>query len=183
MKIIKFSEYNRINENLTETPEEYIKIALLKIKNKLQKMFASDEESDEKVQGFEEKSEEDSTSKMSFSKMGIELESLELSRYSRTLDNVKLKFSDEEFLYDLMIAIHIKEAVPKKDKEFKAEDIKKCYIKFKKYDKHEPGEILAEIAKNIKIEEIDEDFLVALKIELDEQSGEEDSEEFKIETE
>lgn len=182
MKIIKFSEYNRINENLTETPEEYIKIALLKIKNKLQKMFASDEEAEE-VQGFEEKSEEDSTSNMSFAKMGIELESLELSRYSRTLDNVKLKFSDEEFLYDLMIAIHIKEAVPKKDKEFKAEDIKKCYIKFKKYDKHEPGEILAEIAKNIKIEEIDEDFLVALKIELDEQSGEEDSEEFKIETE
>jgi predicted PilT family ATPase len=165
MKIIKFEEYNKLNENLTETPEEYIKIALLKIKNKLQKMFAS---------------EEDSTSKMSFAKMGIELESLELSRYSRTLDNVKLKFSDEEFLYDLMIAIHIKEAVPKKDKEFKPEDIKKCYIKFKKYDKHEPGEVLAEIAKNIKI---NEDFLVSLKIELDEQSGEEDSEEFKIETE
>ena len=61
--------------------------------------------------------------------------------------------------------------------------LKKCYIKFKKYDKHEPGEVLAELSKNIKIEEINEDFLVALKIELDEQSGDEEKDEFEIETE
>jgi len=176
MKIIKFSDYNRINENQTETPEEYIKTVLIKIKNKLQRMFQTSDESE--VQGFEQK-----TGEMNFAQMGVELESLEMSRYSRTLDNVKLKFSDEQFLYDLMIAIHISEAVPKNGKEFKSDDIKKCYIKFKKYDKHEPGEVLAELSKNIKIEEINEDFLVALKIELDEQSGDEEKDEFEIETE
>jgi hypothetical protein len=177
MKIIKFSDYNRINENQNETPEEYIKMTLIKIKNKLEKMFKSPESDDDTVQDFEEK-----TGEMNFIQMGVELESLEMSRYSRTLDNVKLKFSDEQFLYDLMIAIHISEAVPKNGKEFKSDDIKKCYIKFKKYDKHEPGEVLAELSKNIKIEDINEDFLVALKIELDEQSGDEDNEEFEIET-
>lgn len=176
MKIIKFSDYNKINENQTETPEEYIKTVLIKIKNKLQRMFQTSDESE--VQGFEQK-----TGEMNFAQMGVELESLEMSRYSRTLDNVKLKFSDEQFLYDLMIAIHISEAVPKNGKEFKSDDIKKCYIKFKKYDKHEPGEVLAELSKNIKIEEINEDFLVALKIELDEQSGDEEKDEFEIETE
>lgn len=176
MKIIKFSDYNKINENQTETPEEYIKNVLIKIKNKLQRMFQTSDESE--VQGFEQK-----TGEMNFAQMGVELESLEMSRYSRTLDNVKLKFSDEQFLYDLMIAIHISEAVPKNGKEFKSDDIKKCYIKFKKYDKHEPGEVLAELSKNIKIEEINEDFLVALKIELDEQSGDEEKDEFEIETE
>lgn len=178
MKIIKFSDYNKLNENQTETPEEYIKTALIKIKNKLERMFKKPESDESEVQGFEEK-----TGEMNFAQMGVELESLEMSRYSRTLDNVKLKFSDEQFLYDLMIAIHISEAVPKNGKEFKSDDIKKCYIKFKKYDKHEPGEVLAELSKNIKIEEIDEDFLVALKIELDEQSGEEEKDEFEIETE
>lgn len=178
MKIIKFSDYNRINENQTETPEEYIKTALIKIRNKLQRMFQPTESDENDVQGFGEK-----TGEMNFAQMGVELESLEMSRYSRTLDNIKLKFSDEQFLYDLMIAIHISEAVPKNGKEFSSDDIKKCYIKFKKYDKNDPGEVLAELSKNIKIEDINEDFLVALKIELDEQSGEEESEEFEIETE
>jgi hypothetical protein len=181
MKIIKFNNFNRLNEDLNDTPEQYIKGALIKIKNKLEKMFEAPESDQNKIQNYSQKQEEES--KTSLYKSGLEIESLELSRYSRTLDNVKLKFSDDEFLYDLMVAIDLKEALPKNGKQFNTDDIKKCFIKFKKYDKHEPGEVLGEITDNVNIDEINEDFLISLKLKLDEESGESSEEEFKIETE
>jgi hypothetical protein len=55
-----------------------------------------------------------------------------------------------------------------------------CYIKFKKYDL-DTFEVIGQITKNVKIKDIDEEFLVDLKIEMDDQFGEE--EEFEIETE
>lgn len=178
MKVVKFSEFS-LNENLNDTPEQYIKVILLQIKKKLENIFAPEEEGDvEVVKKFSD--EEEPTT---LAEMGVELESLEISRYSRTLDNLKLKFSDADFLYDLMIGIDIKEAIPKKDKQFDLKDVKKCFIKFKKYDKTEPGEVLAELTDNIKIEDINQDLLVELKIKLDEQDGESEGEKFEIETE
>jgi hypothetical protein len=177
MRIVKFKNFFSINENINDTPEEYIKVVLLQIKKKLEKMFETDDT--QEVRKFSE--EEPGTT--SFADMGVELESIEMSRYSKTLDNVKIKFSDEEFLYDLLIGIDIKEAVPKQDQKFDIKDIKKCFIKFKKYDKHDPGEILGELTDNIKIEEISQELLIELKLKLDEQSGDEEEEEFKIETE
>ena len=178
MRIIPFSEYYKLNETINDNPEQYIKTILLQIKNKLEKMFQT--ESEEGVKKF---SKEKESEEMNFAELGLQLQSLELSRYSKTLDNVKLKFSDEEYLYDLLIGIDIKEAVPKNDKQFKLEDIKTCFIKFKKYDLHEPGEVLAELTDNIKIKDIDEDLLVSLKLKLDEQTGEGETEQFEIETE
>jgi hypothetical protein len=53
-------------------------------------------------------------------------------------------------------------------------------LKLKKYDIN-TYEIIGEISKNVKISKIDEEFLINLKIELDEDFSED--EEFEIETE
>lgn len=176
MKVIRFSQFRMVAEAVNDTPEQYVKIVLHKLRNKIQKMF--DQPAGQEVRRFGDRE----GAKGSLAELGIELESMELSRYSKTLDNLKVKFSDEEFLYDLMIAIDLREAMPNGEDQFEADDIKECYIKFKKYDKHEPGEVLAEIIDNVKIKDIDEDFMVSLKLRLDEESGEEEGEEFEIET-
>lgn len=75
----------------------------------------------------------------------------------------------------------MKQAIPKDaTKDFSPDDIEKCFIKFKKYDL-DTLDIVGEITKNIKIKKISEDFLVELKIEIDEEFGGE--KELEIETE
>ena len=77
--------------------------------------------------------------------------------------------------------IDIKEAIPKdKEKNFDSDDIEQCYIKFKKYSLDNLTEIIGQISKNIDIKDIDEEFLIDLKIELDDKFG--DSDDFEIET-
>ena len=63
----------------------------------------------------------------------------------------------------------------------KCSGFKNCFIKFKKYDL-QTFEVLGQMTKNVKIKDIDENFLVDLKIELDETFGDED-EKLEIETE
>jgi hypothetical protein len=116
---------------------------------------------------------------MSFRDLGVRLESSEISKYSKLYDNLVIKFIDNEAWYNLYITIDYNEAVPKKGKDFSHEDIKKCYIKFKKYDL-DSNDVIGQIDKNINIKDIDEDFLIDLKIELDDKFA--DEEEFKIET-
>ena len=191
MDIIKFNQF--ILENLHDSPEEYVKIALTKLKKKIEDLF---EESVPQEEGEEEskvttmsdalkkgKEEEKDKSKMSLSDFGLELQSSELSKYSATLDNIKLIFSDEEFRYDLYITIPLEEALVKdKTKDFSDKDIKKCYVKFKKYQ-IDNSEIVGQTPiHEVEIANIDEDFLVELKIELDEEFGD-DSEKIEIETE
>ena len=79
--------------------------------------------------------------------------------------------------------IDIKEAIPEdKEKDFDPlEDIKNCYIKFKKYDL-DTFDILGQLSKNVKIKDIDEDFIIDLKIEIDDKFDESEDE-FEIETE
>lgn len=179
MKIVKFNEFIKINENVNDTPEEYIKIALMKIKTKLEKMFDNQDTPDRVEKIGERKPEGES----SLSDFGVELQSCELSRYSKTQDSVKIKYSDAEALYDLTISIDLKEAVPEdEEKEFSDSDIKNCHVKFKKYDL-DNFDLIGEITKNIKISEIEEDLLVSLKIEIDEEFGGGEEEELEIETE
>lgn len=179
MDIIKFNDFIKINENVHDTPEEYVKLALMKIKNKLEKMFSGQVKSDEVQKMSDMKDQEEG---QNFADLGLELQSSELSRYSRTMDSVKIKYSDGEFLYDLTISINLEEAVPKNDTEdFSDNDIEKCHIKFKKYDTDDFN-LIGEITKNINIKDINEDLLVSLKMEIDEEFGNEE-EEFEIETE
>lgn len=191
MKIRKYADF--INEEIiNDTPESYIEIALRQIKKKIDKMFDFQEgdniESSEQEESNKEeksikraKAEGDKEkSKMSFKDLGVRLESSEISKYSKMYDNLTVKFSDDDATYNLFISIDIKDALPKDaTKDFSYKDIEKCYIKFKKYNL-DTFEVVGQITKNVEIDKIDEEFLIDLKIEMDDEFG--DQEEFEIET-
>ena len=188
MKIIKFLQY--IKEEL-DTPENLVEMRLKELKNKIDKIFDYDVQvSDDQVLKPEELEKIDSD-KLSLRDLGIELESSEISKYSKLHDSLTVKFSDDQNTYTLIIMIDLKEAInsnndeegdEEKDSDMKQpEDIKECYIKFKKYSLDKLSEIIGQITKTVKIDKIDEDFFIDLKIELDEKFG--DEEDFEIETE
>jgi arginyl-tRNA synthetase len=191
MKIRKYVDF--LNEELNDTPESYVEIALKQIQRKIDKMFEFQENEDQpEDQPMSEeddnsksvkraKAESKDRSKMSLKDLGVRLESSEISKYSKMYDNLTVKFSDDNATYNLYIAIDLKEALPKDaTKDFSYKDIEKCYIKFKKYDL-DTFEVIGQITKNVEIKKIDEEFLIDLKIEMDDEFG--DEEEFKIETE
>ena len=181
-KVYKFSEY--LKENIQDTPESYVDGALTKIKSKIEKMFSYDAVEGGEVKRFGDISNQSKKEKgeLSFKDLGLELQSLELSKYSKSYDNVKVKFSDPEFLYDLTIIVDLKDAVPTDDtKDFSDKDIEKCYLKFKKYDQ-DSFDLIGVLSKTVKISDIDEELLMNLKLELDE-DYDTDEEEFEIETE
>ena len=166
-----------LNENTHDSPEEYIKIRLNKLKVKIEKFFARPEEEEEGVMKMSDalkkgKENEEKESKLSLSELGLNLETSEFSKYSSMNDNIKLIFTDADARYDLYITIPLEEGLVKdKTKDFSDQDIKKCFVKFKKYSA-EDFRILGQISKNAEIDNIDEDFLVELKIELEDQFGE-----------
>lgn len=192
MKIRKYADF--INEEIiNDTPESYIEISLRQIKKKIDKMFdfqegENIESSEQEESNKEEKSiqrakaeGDKKKSKMTFKDLGVRLESSEISKYSKMYDNLTVKFSDDNATYNLFIAIDIKDALPKDaTKDFSYKDIKMCYIKFKKYNL-DTFEVVGQITKNVEIDKIDEEFLIDLKIEMDDEFG--DKEEFEIETE
>ncbi len=119
---------------------------------------------------------------MSFKDLNVRLESSKVSKYSKMYDSLTVKFSDDRNTYTLIILIDFKESTPKDPtKDFTIKDIKKCYIKFKKYDL-DNIDIIGQISKNVEVKNIDEDFLIDLKIEMDEQYGDKDKGEFEIQT-
>lgn len=187
MKIRKFIEF--IKEEFNDTPESYIEQALKHIKNKIDKMFEdqTDLEDEKEKEGnssiMKAKANAKDKSKISFKDLGIQLESSEVSTYSKISDSLTVKFSDARFAYDLIVLIELKEGMPKDPtKDFSHKDVENCFIKFKKYDKDTLELCGPPLTKNVKTKDIDEEFLIELKIELDEESGDED-EKLEIETE
>ena len=192
MKIRKYSEF--INEEImNDTPESYVEIALNQLKRKFDKMIefqegesdvngpADELEKDGSKSIQKAKSEAKDKSKISLKDLGVRLDSSEVSKYSKMYDSLTIKFTDDESTYNLYLAIDIKDAMPKDaTKDFSYEDIEMCYIKFKKYNL-DTFEVIGQITKNVKIKDIDEEFLIDLKIEIDDKFG--DEEEFEIETE
>jgi len=193
MRIIKFLEY--IKEGL-DTPESLVEMRLKEIKNKLDSFLKGDssanevEVPDEDIVRKPEELEKIKGDKLTLRELGIELESSEISKYSKLYDSLTIKFSDDQNTYTLIIMIDLKEAANSNNKEEgddeepkdkNPEDIESCSIKFKKYSLDKLSEIVGQLSKTVKIDDIDEDFLIDLKIELDEKFG--DEEEFKIETE
>lgn len=178
MQVKKFRNF--LNENVHDTPEEYVKMALTKLKKKIEKYFEVPPKSDGVIKLGDAlkagKEKKDNKSSISFNELGLSLESSEFSKYSSVFDSIKLIFKDEMNRYDLFITINLEEAVPKdKNKDFSENDIKKCFLKFKKYDLSKADELVGQINKNVEIDSIDEDLIVELKIELEEKFG--DSEE------
>ena len=170
--IKRFNQF--IKEELTDTPEAYVTEALMKLKKRIEKMFGSKEGEEIKKMSDKEKD------KASFEDLGLELNSIELANSPKLYDSLTVKFSDTESWYSLYITIDLKDALPK-DEEFNDEDIEKCYIKFKKYSMDDV-ELESTITKTVKPSDIDEDFLVQLKLDLDkEEGGDEEGLEFELE--
>lgn len=179
MRVFKYLEY--IKEELQDTPESYIEMALRQLKKRLDRLFEQEVDQVNKVLSPEQLDKKNSKS-MTFKDLGIRLESSELSKYSKLYDSLTIKFSDDNNTYTLIIMIDINEAIKKdKDQDFDIDDIDKAYIKFKKYDL-DTFEILGQISKNVKVKNIKEEFLIDLKLELDEKFSD-GEEEFSIETE
>jgi hypothetical protein len=181
-KIYKFSDF--ILESNYNTPESYVSDLLTKLKKKVE-LFFGDNVLDKDVDSFEVSvdREKKESGKMSFQDLGLTLDSIEISKYSKMFDNLKFKFSDDQFLYDVTIIIDLKNAMPDKedeDKDFSIDDIKECFLKFKKYET-ENFELLGQLSKTVKIKDISEDLLISLKLELDEDGM--SDEDFEIETE
>lgn len=173
MKIEKFVDF--IKENISDTPEEYIKVELTKLKRKIEGFFKEEESSEEEGDMIsmsdalkKGKEKEKSDKSISFSELGLQLQSSEISKYSAMYDNLVIKFSDDQYLYNLYITIPLSEAVPEEGKSINNKDIKKCYLKFKKYGV-ETFELIGQITRNTEISKIDEDYLVSLKIDLDDE--------------
>ena len=174
MKIQKFYEF--IKENLGESPEEYISNALLKLQTKVKNMFGGEEDT-EKVDSFaeREKSLKKKEGKMSLKDMGLTLATCEISKYSFTRDNLKIKYSDDKFIYDLALFFDLKDAINNNEEEdFDDTKIKKVYIKFKKYKNDDAVELIGEITKTIDVDKFDEDYLIKLTLDFDKEYGGED---------
>ena len=101
-KVFRFYEYLR--ENINDVPEKYVENVLRKLKVKFEKMFSFDTVEDGEVKKFGEVSkEEDNKNKVSLKDFNLELQICEYSKYSKIFDNLRIKFSDERYLYDLLI--------------------------------------------------------------------------------
>lgn len=184
MRIKKFETFKEsINEDMAyDTPSQYISMALKKLQSKINKMFdyVPDKagELGEPIKTPKSTTDED---KITFKDLMVNIDDSEISKYSKLNDSLTITFSDSDYVYKLIILINIKEGIPEdKEKDFSFKDVKNCFIKLKKYDIN-TYEIIGEISKNVKISKIDEEFLINLKIELDDDFNEE--EEFEIETE
>jgi len=192
MKIRKF--YQFITEELNDTPENYVETALAQLKRKIDEIFEYREGDIDDMDLPKEKSIEKAKidskkkNKMSFKDLGVSIQSSEVSKYSKLYDNLTVKFTDDNYLYTLIISIDIKEGLPKTE-----EKPMMCDIKLKKSDLDTfeiigqlPSPIDGDKPEHLKIEinKIDEDYLVDLKIELDGKSdGTGGKKELEIETE
>lgn len=183
-KILKYSEYLKENVGF-ETPESNIFSVLTIIKNKIEKVF-NQKTDDETIYSPNtiDKSNRKKEGDLTLVELGIKLESIEISKYSKQLDNLKIIFIDDKFRYDLIISIELKYVVDlMKQEDFDIDQIEDCICKFKKYDISQNVSLVGTITKKINVNDINEDELISLKIEIDEKFGDTDKEEFEIEYE
>lgn len=168
MKIKRF--YKFIKESVEDVDTDGISTELLNtIKVRIDSMFSEKEESDED-EGVSE----------NLSDLGLELISSEISTANKLRDRLEVKYQDEAFEYHLFITLNIEDISDDikgiEDADF--EDVDRCRIKMKKYDKN-TYEIMGQLTKNIEIKELTQDYIIELKVEIDEKY--EEGEEFSIE--
>ena len=172
MKIVKYKQF--ILEH-TDTVETYSNASLSKLKRKIESMF-----NEEDVK----KMKDNDKDKPTFKEYGMNLDDIELS--TQPHDRLGFRFSDDEFYYQVYVEIKVKDVTTEISEiedgdDFSEKNIKKCYLKFKKYDKNN-DEVVGQVDKNVSISDIDEEFLINLKVEIDDEFGDDDEEKFEIET-
>ena len=184
MKIIKYTEF--ILET-TDTIENYSNSLLGVLKKRIDKIFEYQTEPEQGSEQINVKkiniTSKKEQNKPTFKEFGVRLDSSEISKKN---SNLTVKFSDDENTYSIFIKIDTSEVAndianfPKEDgKDFSIDDIKNCHITLKKYDIN-TFEVVGQLDKNVEVKGLDEEYLINIKIELDDMFGEE--EDFKIET-
>lgn len=105
---------------------------------------------------------------MSFKEMNLVLDSCEISKYAVDSDSLILKYSDDNFFYNLELFVYFDDVnkIVNSGKDVSYKDVQDCFIKFKKYD-CEDFKLIGQMTKNIKLDDINEDFLIELKVEFD----------------
>ncbi len=168
-KILKYSDFvneNKINE-ANDTPETYIKGKLMELKKAIDDLFSEDNVEDNEEETISlDKAKDNAKSKkkksISLSEQGVKLHSSEISVYSQTDDSLTVKYSDGDGVYNLYISINIKDGIPKDPNgDFSSDEIKKIYVKFKKYGVDEI-DLIGQTTHNVNIEKEDGEFKLSL---------------------
>lgn len=147
MKVLKSYDRFVFESRWFDTPEHLTEKALEKVKNRLEELF----------------DEQNGT----FTEMGLELNSSEFTKFNTNNMAYNLKYSDENFFYNLYVMVQFSDAIPTSDEnDFTMKDIQQCFVKFKKYDMDD-FKIVYEISENTELDKIDETYLTNLKIESD----------------
>ena len=161
-KIYKFFDFIKLNES-NDTPENLIKSKLSEIKKAIENLFEEVEDSnkeDEPENISIRDAKEAKSKKKSLSSMGVKLDSCDMSLYSKTDDFLKVKYSDEGGIYDLLISINISDGLPKGD-NFTTDDIKKAFIKFKKYGS-DNIDLIGQLTWNVNIDREDGELKISI---------------------
>jgi hypothetical protein len=168
MQIQKFREYLILEGN---TPEDYMSNLLNDIQVKLEPVFDT-----EKVKTLKD-----------FKNVDLQLlNDPKVDNFAATARSLKYKFTDDgNTVYELTFTINLKDAInPKPDEDYKTSEIKKVHVGFKKYNTE--GTSLNMVGqlmdRSVSPDQINPDFLIQLKLDLDEGKTETEEEEFKIET-
>ncbi len=177
-----------------DTPEVYINNALNKLKTNIESLFDDQEEvvdfkNPETAIGPDvvDRSEREKkpNENMTLKDMGAKLESSDVIKSSSTHKSIAIKFSDEESYYSLYVKVSLAEVIKLIDdgEELTDESVQSAYVKMKKISL-ENYEELGTVNRNVMLADIDEKFIIELKLELDGESavGEEEEEDFAIET-
>jgi hypothetical protein len=166
-KILKYIEF--IKEEMTDTPETYIKGKLNQLKIAIDKLFdeeATGTEEDEKPETISKGKARDNDrkkkQKLSMADMGVTLDSSEISVYSQTDDTLTVKYSDQEGTYNLLFSINIKDGISKDpNADFSEDDITKLFVKFKKYG-IDNIDLIGQTTYNVTVTREDSEFMFTI---------------------
>lgn len=179
MNIKKFKDF-LIREN-NENAEQIIKSKLDLVEVKLKEMFNFETE-DAKIKKFGEESDSDAQNSVFRNITGA---TLERSQFSKTSKSLKLIFFVDQFRYDVVFRINLKDAVSPEGQDFDPETLQECEVDFKRYSEEgsEPEGTLP--TRKVNIDDINESLFEELLVDLEKAypSSETSEEEFKIETE
>jgi hypothetical protein len=164
-RIMNFSEY--ITETSTYTPAQRIENALLKIKKTIE-LYFSNNDSDLKSPIEYEQGEKIKRGAATLRDMALELVTSEINKYSVLEDYYKVKFQDSQYMYMVTFSIKTIDTV---DSNSTIEP-ETCMVLFKKYDLD--GKFIDKIEAETDLKSIDEDFLIKMKIDLEDEAIETD---------
>ena len=170
MKVQKYIEYLVLEG---ATPENYMDQVLVGIKSRLDPVF--DEEKVKKLKDFKN------------ANLRL-LNDPSPDDWAATSRSLKYKFTDDDTqVYILTITVDLKDAVSQTpDQDYKTSDLKKVIVKFDKYSNKDGSlEIVDKLMdRTVEPEEINPDFLIKLKVDLDNGKTEaQEEEEFSIDIE